>query len=118
MRPQPRPGDWRRTLDYEVTWSGKGAMPHESGKGWEQRYRPEVGRTRHHNELPSQQDMQRARHVLPADTGIGIGSIKARLVEKARCRGCGQWHPVQQLTAKLTLCHGCRAGRQRAVRYA
>ena len=102
---------------WESIWSGKGSLPWESGHGWEQRYRPDISGARR-EQLLTQQDMQKAKHVLPADTGIGIGSIKATPAAKARCRGCGQLHPVHSLTAKLILCPTCRPGRQRAVLYA
>jgi len=94
-------------IDYVSIWSGKGAMPHESGKGWEQKYRPDIAGARR-EQLLSQKDMQKAKHVLPADTGIGIGSIVNRSVKRCACGRRGLYH--------RTVCDYCLSAKRRMKR--
>lgn len=110
--------------DFEVVWSGKGAMPHEQ-------------RDAEYLALRSQ---RRESQLLQASvfTGESAERRRGRMVRNrtrpprtttqqsprknaaptARCRGCFDLVPVRDLSKGLSLCPLCRPGRQRAVRYA
>ena len=94
--------------DYESIWSGKGSLPWESGQGWEQKYRPNISSARR-EQLLTQQDMQQAKHVLPADTGIGIGSIVNKR-DKFQC-ACGR-----VVLDRRTVCDRCLSAKRRLRR--
>ena len=103
--------------DYEVIWAGVGPLPGIRSEGWVQKENVLLRGAHASKSFLTRKEMAGAKHVVPADTGIGT-RCHIEPIAKGHCRGCARLWPARQLTKKLRLCPECRPGRQRAVRLA
>ena len=65
--------------------------------------------------LLSRKEMANAKHVIPADTGLGSRMlILEPAQQKVNCRNCGRKYRTR-IAGQMRLCQDCRGGRRKAA---